>query len=98
MESQIVNEGGQVRMITGRKGVNLFACRAVALGIKMYLESDGRMMANRSYTPKNMRAYATAQTGKNYPRSRAGLVLAFEDLNAILRDPASFEGIEIINR
>lgn len=96
MEAQIVNEGGQVRLVQGRKAVNLFAIRTVLLAIKLYVETG--MLANRAYTPKNMRGFATKHTGKNYPRSRAGLVLAFEDLNAILADPASFEGIEVVNR
>lgn len=52
---------------------------------KLYLSTG--MMANRSYTPANMRAAISQYTGKQYPRSRKGLEKAVADLQA-LKDKA----------
>lgn len=95
-QNQVINEGGKLSLVSGPKAVNLFACRAVLLAIKAYVEHG--MQMNRSYTPQNMRAFVTGKTGKQYKRGTQGLVDAFNDLNAYMADPAQFEGVEVINR
>lgn len=96
MENQIVNEGGQVRTITGTKAVNLYAAKVLMVGINLYLRTG--MQASRMYTPTNMKLSASSHTGKEYKKGRKGLETAAADLKALLESPAAFEGIEVITR
>jgi hypothetical protein len=73
MDGTVLNRPEQIRC---------FNHMVVRSAIRIYLATG--MKANSSYTPANMRAYVTRQTGKSYPRSRRGLQQAYDDLNQLL--------------
>ena len=96
MENTIVNEGGQVRSISGGKAVNLYRAKVVMIGINLYLNTG--MQANRMYTPTNMKAVASEYTGKQYKKGRKALEQAAADLKTYLESAEAFEGITVINK
>jgi hypothetical protein len=52
----------------------------------MYLYLRTGMLANKAYTPKNMRAMVTKVTGHTYQSSRKGTERAFCDLNDWIKE------------
>jgi hypothetical protein len=74
-----VNEHGEYATIQGN-AIRGFRMKVAMLAMKMYIESNGRLMASRNATPTTMRQVATEFTGKPYARSRKGLELAYIDL------------------
>jgi len=63
-------------------GIDRWYLLSLYHGIALYLKTG--MMARRGYTPTNMRAAATVQTGKQYARSRKGLIQAGRDVAPLL--------------
>jgi hypothetical protein len=96
MQNEIINEGGQVRVISGPKAVNLYRAKVILSGINLYLKTG--MQPNRMYTPTNMKAVASEYTGKQYKNGRKALEQAAADLDAYMKSAEAFEGIEVINR
>lgn len=85
--------------ITGN-AIGGFRGLLVLHSIKIYLETDGKIQSTRAATPGNMRKWATQYTGKAYPRSRKGLVQAFNDLSKLAEGKSLDElgETEIVNK
>lgn len=66
--------------------VQVYGLIVLKRAMALYLKTDGRIIANRSYTPANMRAAVSRITGKSYARSRKGLEAAHADVGSILED------------
>ena len=62
--------------------LRMFSC---LLAIKMHLESNGTMRLTRMATPAVLRAIASEYTGVEYPRSKKGMLAAFNDLTELKR-------------
>lgn len=89
-----VDNSGRAAAFVGRDAVSTFAATAVIAGMRMFLATG--MLANRAYTPTNMRAFTTRITGKHYARSRKGLEAAMADLTK-WRDEMR-DALPVINR
>lgn len=73
------------RCITGNAVLGLRA-KTCLIGIRAYLESDGKMQISRNATPGNLRNIATEFTGIEYARSRKGLEMAYRDLSKLMEN------------
>jgi hypothetical protein len=62
--------------------MRMFSC---LLAIKMHIESNGTMRLTRMATPATLRAIASEYTGVTYPRSKKGMLAAFNDLTELKR-------------
>ena len=62
--------------------LRMFSC---LLAIKTHLESNGTMRLTRMATPAVLRAIASEYTGVEYPRSKKGMLAAFNDLTELKR-------------
>lgn len=58
--------------------ISAFRILALVKSMEMYLLHG--MQSTRMATPANMRKWATEYTGVEYPRSRRGLILAYNGL------------------
>lgn len=55
-------------------------------GMKIHLQTGGKLKLTRTATPGLLRSIATEFTGKLYPRSTQGMESALKDLEAIRDD------------
>lgn len=61
-----------------------YRAKVCLVGMRSYLESNGRTMLSSNATPAALRAIATEITGIPYPKSRKGLERAYADISELM--------------
>lgn len=69
MAGTIVNKNGQLSSCTGVDAVDIYRIRTLMIGLKMIVESKGRMIPTRGFTLTKALAMASQYTGNKYKRT-----------------------------
>jgi hypothetical protein len=73
------NKDGSLSCLTGKEAVELMRVQTIRMGIKMNIQTGGKMMLTRGATITNLLKMAGQYTGKTYTRSQKQQAL--DDLN-----------------
>ncbi len=76
-----LNQKGELVALVGRDATHLSRVHWMAMGLKMYDQSKGRMLLTRGATPKRLLEMAFEYTGKSYPNNAKGRAACVADLN-----------------
>ncbi len=95
----IVRGPGGSTMITGQAILG-YRAHVLLSAIKLYLITDGKVIATRGLTVTKMLQIATEYTGKKYARSRKGLEKAGIDLTALMtiKTPDELGDVHAVNK
>ena len=78
-----VRPDGSLSSLDGKEAVNLMRIRTIMSGLKMNIETGGKMILTRGATPRRLLDMASPITGiKHYKNTLAGKTQAIEDLTA----------------
>lgn len=74
-------------------GIDLFRIKVILRGIDTFLQSGGKVTLTRAMNGGSLRRAVSEYTGKTYPRSERGLMLAQRDLISFLENKEREIGI-----
>lgn len=65
-EGIFYNPDGTLNALVGKDAVHLMRVQTIISGLRINIETNGRMMITRGYGPKRLLALASEYTGKKY--------------------------------